>query len=124
MKLIVGIAAFAIWLFASPALALDWQAVPDEAWAGDAAVGIEGVYTNGTGGTVIGPIVPLIGPLQPGVQRPVLGGQFTGTGKNVCARIQAVRYGVGNPQPVLDRSPEVENCFTFRLAAPGLLAPR
>ena len=99
------------------ALALDWYVLPADAWAGDAGVSVEYVYTSGSAtGPVIGAAAVMVGPLLAGQPRPIAASQFDGRGATVCVVANSVRG--------TERSVTVSSCHPFRLAAPALSAPR
>jgi hypothetical protein len=101
----------------SPVYAVEWRVLPNDAWAGDASVNVEYAYTAGSAtGPVIGAAAVMIGPLMPGVERPITADQFVGRGGTVCLTANAVRG--------TERSVTVSNCAPFPLGPPSLLSPR
>ena len=113
MSLVAAVlCAACVCAVASPAFAVDWIVGPAAAWEGDATVNVVHWFTDGAGGPQLGADNLMIGPLQPGVFRPIDAVAFEGSGKIVCAVAVAERGTT--------RSSEVSDCQTFQLGPPTL----
>jgi len=118
----IAMFALALCLMSASAFAGDgrnWTVQPAGTWTSTDNVNVS--YFFKEAGVQLGSAQLLIGPLLPGQDRPVDGGEFVGSGRTICLNAEAFR--ADEPTAV---AVAAESCFRFPfgpLDPPTLLTP-